>query len=241
MVCQIGYVSDNKKIITMKVCIFILIFLSSVSVFAQSERKFIREGNRQYDNSKYSESEISYRKAMDKNPKSFEAGFNIGNSLYKQGKYPDAANQFSTLSENAKDKDRLNKLYYNLGNSYLKDRKLKESVDAYEKALINRPDDMDAKYNLSYALKLMKQQNQKDKQNDKKNKDKNKDQNKDKDKNKDNDKKDQKEKQKDQNKQMSQEDAQRMLDALQNDEKDTEKKLKEQKATREKVKVTKNW
>ncbi len=138
-----------------------------------------------YNNSKYSESEISYRKAIDKNPNSFEAAYNIGNSLYKEGKYPDAANQFSTLADKEKDRNKLSKLYYNLGNSYLKDRKLKESIDSYEKALLNNPNDMDAKYNLSYALKLMKQENQKNKQKDKNKNDKNKD----KDKNKDQDKK----------------------------------------------------
>ena len=41
-----------------------------------------------------SESEVSYRKAIDKNKMSADAGFNLGDALYKQNKYEDAGKQF---------------------------------------------------------------------------------------------------------------------------------------------------
>ena len=44
-----------------------------------------------------------------------------------------------------------------------------------------------------------------------------------------------------QNKEISKDDAQRMLDAVQNDEKNLKKRMEEQKASSEKVKVIKNW
>lgn len=233
------------------VFIFLLI---SAATFAQAERKFIREGNTLYDDKKYADGEIAYRKALDKKPGSYDAAFNVGTSLYKQGKFLDAATQFGGLTEATKDKDKLSKLYYNLGNSYLKADKLEESIKAYQKSLLNNPGDKDTKFNLSYAMRKQQQQNQQKKQDqDKKNQDK-KDQKQNKqDQNKqDKDKKDQqqKEKQQQQNqekqgkqgdKQISPEDAQRMLDAVQNDEKNLKKRMEEEKASSEKVKVIKNW
>ncbi|HEY4787845.1 MAG TPA: tetratricopeptide repeat protein, partial [Bacteroidales bacterium] len=155
------------------------------------------------------------------------------------------------------------KLYYNLGNSYIKEKKLEEGISAYKNSLKNDPKDEDTKYNLAYARKLLKKQQQ-----DQKNKDKNKDNkhNKDKDKNKqdqnkDNkDKKDNKDQQKQNNQdnkdnkdnknskqkqgeqpQISPEAAQQMLDAIQNDEKAVLKRLQEQKNQGQKVPVSKNW
>ncbi len=232
----------------MRTIILITISLISLSVFGQTERKYIRSGNKLYDEKKYTDAELSYRKALDKKPNSFESSFNIGNSLYKEGKFPEAANQFSNLTDATNDKDKLAKVYHNLGNSYVKAKKLQEGIDSYKKALIQNPSDKDTKFNLSYVQRLLKQQKEqkdKDKQ-DKKNDPK--DQKKENKDNKDQQKKDQQKKQdqqkQDQQKQekkISPQDAQRMLDAVQNDEKKLQKKLEEQKASGEKVKVLKNW
>ena len=233
----------------MKAILIITISLISFSVFGQTERKYIRSGNKLYDEKKYSDAELSYRKALDKKANSFESSFNIGNSLYKEGKFPEAANQFSNLTDATNDKDKLAKVYHNLGNSYVKSQKLQEGIDSYKKSLIQNPSDKDTKFNLAYVQRLLKQQQEqkeKDKQDKKEDpKDKKKE---DKD-NKDQQKKQDQQKQKDQQKQdqqkqekkISPEDAQRMLDAVQNDEKKLQKKLEEQKASGEKVKVLKNW
>jgi len=241
----------------MRELMVIISLLMSVSVFAQSERKYIREGNKLYDNKKYADGELAYRKAIDKKPNSFEAAFNVGNSLYKQGKYLDAATQFGNLIEPTKNKDQLAKLYYNIGNSYLKANKLDESISAYKNSLLKNPTDQDTKFNLSYALRLQKQQQNQKKNDDKNNKDNkdNKDkQNQQNQNKKDQNKQDQQNKQNQQqqqkqqqqkgqqgDKQISPEDAQRMLDAIQNDEKDLQKRLEEKKASSEKAKVLKNW
>lgn len=233
----------------MKAILIITISLISFSVFGQTERKYIRSGNKLYDEKKYTDAELSYRKALDKKANSFESSFNIGNSLYKEGKFLEAANQFSNLTDATNDKDKLAKVYHNLGNSYVKSQKLQEGIDSYKKSLIQNPSDKDTKFNLAYVQRLLKQQQEqkeKDKQDKKEDpKDKKKE---DKD-NKDQQKKQDQQKQKDQQKQdqqkqekkISPEDAQRMLDAVQNDEKKLQKKLEEQKASGEKVKVLKNW
>ena len=230
-----------------KISLVYILALVAVNAFAQKERKYIRQGNSEFENASYENSEVSYRKAVDlEETKSHEPAFNVGDALYKQEKYEDAVNQFNSIADLEISKNEKAKIYHNLGNSLLKSNKLKESVEAYKNALRNNPGDMETKYNLAYAQKKLEQQQQDQDQNKDKNDDQNKDdqdqdkkkdeqeQNKDQDKNEQN--KDQK-----QQPQISKEDAERILQALANDEKDTQKKVKEQKAAAAKVKVEKEW
>ena len=225
--------------------------MSAVSVYAQKERKYIRQGNKEFENSDYNNSEISYRKAADlEEKKTHEPVFNVADALYKQEKYEDAIEQFNSLADLELNKIEKAKIYHNLGNSFLKSNKFQESIDAYKNALRNNPDDMDTKYNLVYAKKKLEQQQNQD-QNKDQNKD-NKDQDKDKDqqnkdKNKDNQDKNEQNKDQDKDQQqqqqpeISKEDAERILQALENDEKDTQKKVKEQQAAAAKVGTEKEW
>jgi len=235
-----------KRIISL---IFIL-ELISCTLNAQSDKRYVRQGNREYEKNKFSESEILYRKATDKNKNSPDAVFNTGDALYKQKKYEDAGKQFVENVKMNDDRNKKSAAMFNLGNSMLKANKLAESIDAYKGSLKINPENRETKYNLAYAQDLLKkqqeqkQQQNKDKQNQ--NKDQNKkDQKKDKnDQNKEqqkNDKQDQdKQQQKDQQG-MSKDDAQRLLNALANEEKNVQEKVKLAKAAKEKVRSVKNW
>ncbi len=246
--------------------IIVLVSFSQPGVFAQKDLKYIREGNRAFAEEKYQDAELAYRKALDKTKAPEKPSFNIGDALYKQNKFEDAAGQFDKLAELETDKESASRTYHNLGNSLLQSSKLEESIKAYKNALRKNPYDMETKYNLAYAqekLKEQKKQEQKNKDN-KDNKDKNKDKDKqdkkdqNKDQNKDQDKKDQdkKDQQKDQDKnkdqkdkqqqqqqpdKISKEDASRILQALANQEKDVQDKVKKAKAQKVKVKTTINW
>jgi tetratricopeptide (TPR) repeat protein len=228
------------------ISIYILV-LVAVTAFAQQERKFIRKGNKLFEKENYQESEIQYRKAIDKDKNSYSALFNIGDALYKQQKYEDATKHFNDLSGKQLDKEDKAKLYHNIGNSMLQNQKLKESIEAYKEALRNNPNDMDTKYNLAYAQKMMQQQQQQqDQKKDQQDKDKDKnedkkDQNKDQQNQNQQDKKNQQQQQQQQQQQISKEDAERLLQALANDEKKTQDKLKDEKAKAAKARVVKEW
>jgi len=224
----------------------------SGSLFAQADRKFIRQGNREYEKEKYSESEISFRRAIDKNKSSSDAVFNSGDALYRQKKFEDAGKQFMESHRMNEDKDKKSASMYNLGNSLLMADKLKESIEAYKNSLKLNPDNMEAKYNLAYAQDLLKkqehQQQQQQQQQNKDNQDQNKDQQKQEDKNNDQDQKQQDQQKQDENKQqqqqqqeMSKEDAERLLNAIANDEKNVQEKVKLAKAAKARVKTVKNW
>ncbi len=239
----------NKNIFFLTILIFSFLFVS-----AQKERKFIREGNDSYNSNGFKNSEISYRKAIDKNKESFDAAFNIGDALYKQKKYDEANKQFSSILNDELSNNSKSKLYHNIGNSFLQSKKYKESIEAYKNALRANPNDMDTKYNLTYAKNMLKQQQQKknNKNQDKKNKDKQKDKKEDKNKknqdkkkqdNKEQDKKnnDQKKQQQQAKPKISKKDAEKLLKSLQADEKKVQDKVKKQKAKTVRVKSEKEW
>lgn len=225
------------------ILIFVIaLFSISVNINAQEERKIIRQGNNAYEEKKYTEAEELYRKALEKKPQSLEANYNIGNSLYKQNKYLDAASKYNSLTNSTEDKKEKAYIYHNMGNSYLKANKLEESIKAYKESLKLNPSDNETRFNLAYAQRmLMKQQQQQQQQKDNKNQDNkdNKNQNQD---NKEQQKpKNDQQNQEQQNKNISQEDANRILEAMQNDEKELHKKLKMEKVQKERGKTLKNW
>ena len=197
----------------------VLAFLLPVVVWGQAERKYIRQGNKQYKEGAYDESEILYRKALEKKEQSYSGEFNLGDALYKQEKYSDAARDFSRLAENQKDPIKLSELYHNLGNSMLKANQLETSIEAYKEALRNNPADDETRHNLAYAQSLLQQQQQ---QQDKQNKE-------------------QENPQQAQQHQISKADAERMLQALQQKELKLQEAIKKQQASAHRVKVLKNW
>jgi len=260
---------------------FTVFVLFSSAAFSQSTRSLVNGGVDKYKNKKYVDSEIDFRKGLEKAPDNFAANFNLGDSYYRQQKFDDAINSFKSALPLASSNHEKAKVYHNIGNSYLKSQKYQESVNAYKKALKLNPDDEDTKYNLSYALNMLNQkQNQKNNQNqnnknnqdnknnqnnqnqqnqDNQNKDKNKqDQNKNnqnQQNNQDNKNQQNKQDQKDQQppkneeskqdnlkqkqEKMSKEEAERILQALKNNEKDLQKKLRKQKGVP--VKTDKDW
>ncbi len=245
--------------IRISLLIITLLSLACFEANAQKERKFIRKGNGLFENKNFENSEVEYRKALDKDVASFEAAFNLGDALYKQKKYEEALEQFQTLASKETDPQRLGILHHNIGNTLLVNKKIDESIEAYKQSLRHFPNSKETKYNLEYARKMKEKEEQKKKQNkDQQNQD-NKDK-KDDQKKKDQDKKkDQKDKEKEKQKpnegdkdkkqkpkegKISKEDAQRLLKALENDEKKVQQKVQKAKAKaqkKKKQKIKKDW
>ena len=246
-----------------KQLIFIGLLLFSLPVAAQQERKDIREGNRLFKSEKFSESEVAYRKAIDVQSNSVPGSFNLGDALYRQEKFEDAGVQFNRVVENNVDKSTKSQAFHNMGNSLLQAGELEDAIEAYKNALRNVPDDMETKYNLAYAQNLKKQQQEQEQQNqdqdqqnqDKENEDQQDQQNQDQQDQQDQqdkeqqqqqnqDQQDQQEEQQEQQPQdgkISKEDAQRLLEALANDEKKVQDKVKKEKAKAKRVRVLKDW
>lgn len=207
------------------------ILLYGVTVLAQPAQKFIREGNSFYQDGKFKEAEIDYRKALERSPKSTKAIYNLGNSQYKQQNYSEATSSYQKLASDPSGKN-MSQVYHNLGNSYLQSQKYNESIDAYKKALRLNPKDEDTRYNLAYAMSKLQQQKD-NKQQQQKNKQQQQQQQQQ--------QTPQQQQQQKQNQKMSKQDADRMLNALRNNEKRTMDKVKKQIATSSNVQPEKDW
>jgi Mg-chelatase subunit ChlI len=252
--------------------IILLFTAMTLVSWSQQENRLIRQGNKQYDDANYKKAEIDYIKSTQTANASHKGFYNLGDAWYMQKNYKQAAAAFDTLRTFKMDDETRSKAWYNLGNALLKtaidsaqlaQKVLPPGIEAYKQSLRLNPADTDAKYNLAYAQKLLdksQQQQQKNKDN-KDNKDQKDQQKQDQQKqdqqkqdeqkqdqqNQDQAKQDQQQdkdqqQQQGQPQQISKEDAERILEALKNDEKQTLEKLEEAKIkTIRVVKSEKDW
>ena len=228
-----------------KTYITLLFLLVASSAFAQkTERDYLRSGNKLYNDSLFIKAEVDYRKALEINPKSADAMFNLGNSLLMQQKAKEAMEQFESASKVEKDKDKLAQIYHNMGVILQSSKQYPQCIEAYKESLRNNPKDDETRYNLALAQKLLKDQQQnQDKNQDQKQdqKDDKKDQNKNQQEQDKKDQQNQNQQQQQQNKdEMSKENAQQLLNAVMQDEKNVQDKVKKQLQIQGK-KLDKDW
>ena len=163
--------------------------LSVSTVFSQARSKRLYEANETFKQGKFKEAEAQYRDILQQE-KINEAGYNLGNALYEQKSFSDAAKQFESTAKNTSKQQVKANAFYNEGNAFLSEKKYEDAIRAYKQALRENPGFEQARYNLAYAQQLLKkqqeQQQDKPKQDPKseKNKQENKDQQADKNKDK---------------------------------------------------------
>ena len=209
-----------------------ILLFTSMSAFAQkAERDYIRKGNRCFKDSIYVDAEINYRKALDVNPQSTIAMFNLGNTLLWQNKQQEAMEQFVSAAQIEKDKDKKGKIFHNIGVIFHSQKEYAKAIEAYKESLRNNPKDDETRYNLALAQKMLKdqQQNQKEEQNQsqQQQQQQNSDQNQ---KEQENQKQNQQQQSKAEEKenQMSRENAEQLLRSVMQDEENTQDKVKKQ-------------
>lgn len=243
-----------------------MLALVTVAASAQPDRKDVRRGNRDFKKEDWKAAEIDYRKALVKDSSSVAANYNLGNTLYRMGDIEQARKSYDALKEVAPSSPAASDLYYNMGNAASQAKDWQAAVDAYKESLLRNPGDMDAKENYIYAKEMLKNQqnqdqnggnrnqdNQKDQddknnqqnQDNKDNQDKNDDQNKDRQddgNNQDQQNSPQQQPQQGQQPKITPQAAQQMLQAIQEKEKETQEKVKKEKAEALKSRQKeKNW
>jgi len=131
------------------------IFLVCLIIGCGSLRGKIDKGNRYYNQRNYYVALQQYKSAVQRFPESDIAHYDLGNALYKSGKFAEAAEEYrrALASENRVLRQ---KVYYNLGNTYLKLGDLKYAINSYKNSLNLNHRDFDAKYNLEFTLERLK-------------------------------------------------------------------------------------
>lgn len=244
-----------------RLMILILALVSAVTVSAQTDRKEVRAGNRAFRKGDFRKSEIDYRRAVLKDSLSVAAQYNLASSLYRQDDYEGAQKALSSIAETVSGIEAAGTkadFYFNQGDVALAQKDYASAVKSFRQSLLLRPDDMDAKENYIYAKEMLRQsqdnqggqdgdnsQNQDDQnnQNNQDNQDNNQQQN---------NNNQQQNNQNQQNPQdqnnaaaegnISRQQARQMLNAIQAKEKETQDKVKKEKAELLKSRQKeKNW
>lgn len=207
-------------------------------------RDLTRSGNKLYRSKEYSKAEIDYRKALEVNKSDRTTIFNLANVLYRTDRGEEAGKLYQSLTPHLSllSSTEAADLTHNAGNTAFRAKQLEQAIEYYKESLRRRPSDEDTRYNLALAQKLLEEQ----KKNGGGGQDQKQDQDKDQKKDQQQDQqKDQKQDQQPQPQQpnqdqMSQETANRILQALQKDEKNTRQKLEQAQQQRGRSR-RKNW
>ena len=248
----------------MRKILYIVLLLNSVLLFGQEKDKNLYNGNQSFKEKKYADAEADFRVTESKkSPKKATAGYNLGNSVYRQNQQGEAQIRYIQALEHAKTKEEKHRIYHNLGNTFMLEKKYDLAADAYKNALRNNPNDEETRYNYALAKRKKKdnpppkdnkkdnkggggqdkkpqpENNKNDKGNDKKDQDKNKGEDKKEDKG-DGEKKEDK----NDNPKPSGADKQRIdniLDAVNNAEKKVQDKVNAKKVKARPVSNEKDW
>jgi Ca-activated chloride channel family protein len=209
---------------------------------AQTDRSYIRQGNKQFEAGDYANAEVSYRKAIEKNPRNPQAAYNLGNALMAQKKDSAAIEQFQSAARMETNPLRKYQSFHNIGVICQTHKMYGEAIEAYKSALRLNPNDDETRYNL-VLCKHQKQKQDQNKQNqqnqDQQKKDDKKDDKKDEQKKDQN--KDDKQKQQEQKPQMSKDNAEQLLNAAMQQEKQTQDRLKKAQQQPQRRNIQKNW
>ena len=216
----------------------LLLLLTATAAVAQTDRQYIRNGNKLFRGGQFDQAEVAYRKAIEKNPRNPQAHYNLGNSLMAQKKDSAAIQSLQKSTELETSKIRKAMAFHNMGVVCQQHKMYGEAIEAYKSALRLNPKDDATRYNLELCKRQQKnQQNQKNQnQQDKDQKDKD-----------GKDKKDEKQKndKQDQNKKkenkMSKENAEQMLNAAMQQEKRTQQRIKKAMQRPRSAKLDKEW
>ena len=242
----------------MKKFVTYCLILISFAIKAQEKDKFLPKGNEEFAEKKYADAESNYRISQSKFKKKAISSYNLGTTIYKQNQHSESKYQFAKAIQDAKAKPEKHKSYHNLGNVLMKEKEYQGAVEAYKNALRNNPNDEETRYNYALAKKMLKdnpppekpKENKKDEQKENKDKEKDKDKEKNKDENKDkkdedkkgdNDKKEEQEKPQPKPSGANKQRIENLLDAVNNEEKKVQDKVKAQQVQGKPQKPEKDW
>ncbi len=240
---------------------FALLILVTATASWATPRTETKRGNKAAQEGQADDAMLHYKQALEQKGDSSVILYDLGNLMYQGKQFEPAEKSYlSSIDPKSSTEDQA-AAFYNLGNTYFESQKYDKAAQAYVETLKRTPSDAAAKYNLELARRMLQQQQQPQKQ-DQQQQDQ--DQNKQDQQQQDQDKKDQQDQQKEQQdqqqqqqqqqdqqqkqdqqqpqraKQMSPEEAERILNALLQNEQDALKQAKKVKV-QTRPKREKDW
>jgi tetratricopeptide (TPR) repeat protein len=116
----------------------------------------MRAGNKALKNGNIEQALEKYQDALVQEPDNEKIHYNIGRALYRLQKYPESISEFQ-LSLLTKNKRLPAKTIYNIGNCQFKQGQLDDAINSYISSLILDSNDKQAKQNLEFCIKQKEQ------------------------------------------------------------------------------------
>lgn len=140
----------------------LLLLIFPVSVLTAADvRSLVRKGNSFYHRQRFEEALALYQQAEVLEPDNLGIHYNLGNTYYRLNRHSEAISELSlaTVSRNPKARAQA---FYNLGNAFYRLGRLDEALNAYKLALLVNPRDRQAKENFEFCLRKKQQSQQSD-------------------------------------------------------------------------------
>ena len=133
-----------------------LLLAYTISGMAQTDRQYIRSGNKYYRQQNFVKAEAEYRKSLSVNPENPQALYNLGCALVMQKKDSVAVQQFEKAAKIETGRMRKAKIYHNIGFVCQSHKLYGDAINAYKESLRNNPADNETRYNLALCQRLNK-------------------------------------------------------------------------------------
>lgn len=125
-----------------------------------------RKANEAYEKGDFAGAEQAYLEAIRQNPDDARLYFNLGNALAKQGKFDEAISAYERFKDMSPDPQSKALADFNIGNVYGNQEKWDRAKEQFRNALRQNPGDGDAKYNYELSNRIQQDQEQNQQQQD---------------------------------------------------------------------------
>ena len=244
-----------NRSLTFGVSLFLTIFFLPQIGQSQSAHSNLRTGDQHYQEKQYMLAEEAYRKSIEKKP-SLKGAYNLGNTLYQQNRYEEAIQQYDEAIAKAGNPEELARAYYNKGTALMGAQNYGESIESLKNALVNDPNNLEAKQNLFIAKRLLQQQMQQQQQQqqeqnqeqqeqeqqeqqEQQQQEQEQEQQQQQDQNQQQQEQQQEEREQEEKQDLDKKDAERLLEIVENEEKKVQEKMR--RTSGEKTKSKKDW
>ena len=229
-----------------KILLLLLVTIHLCNIYGQNDRAYIRKGNVAFRKNNYAQAEVFYKKALTNNATNAQALYNLGCALMAQQKYSLAMKNYELASKIEQNPKRKASVFHNMGVILQQSKMFDKAIIAYKESLRNNPLDDETRYNLELCKRQLKNtpksnnDNNSNQQNEKK-EDKDKKDKQDKNKKSDKENKDSQNKEKSAKQDMTKDNAEQLLNAVMQQEKETQERMKKAIQRPRSRNIEKNW
>ena len=138
------------------------LFIFSMSWAEENPRRAAAKGLDYYNSQEYDKALAEFLAGLQAAPDRNELRYDLGTALYKMEDFENAAKAFGSAT-GGEEQELTTDSWFNLGNAMLRGGKVDEAIASYKNALRLNHNDLDSKHNLEMALmmkKMMQQQQQ---------------------------------------------------------------------------------